>query len=183
MSYSLKMKNLQGRINRVFVETGTCDGKGVELAYQAGFQEIHSIELSEPLYQMAVDRVGKLSGVHLYLGDSAKVLPGILEKINTPCTFFLDAHYAEFPGTLTAKEGEGWKITPLRKELEILKRFPLSAKSIIMIDDIDGIAGPEMDQIGLSAVLKLLDEIYSNNRYGITFEDSARKESLLIAEP
>jgi len=40
--------------NPVFIETGTYHGEGIQYALQAGFKNVRSVELSEPLYQMSV---------------------------------------------------------------------------------------------------------------------------------
>ena len=36
--------------NRIFVETGSFNGDGIQAAIEAGFETIHSIELSEHYY-------------------------------------------------------------------------------------------------------------------------------------
>jgi hypothetical protein len=63
----------------------------------------------------------------MYLGDSKKVLPELLSKIDEPVTIFLDAHYS---GGSTAF---GEEEVPLLYELEILKKR--KHNDIIIIDD------------------------------------------------
>jgi hypothetical protein len=62
-------------------------------------------------------------------GDSAEVLPAILENIDEPALFWLDAHYS---GTKTA---HGKVETPIIAELNTVLRHKWAAEHIILIDD------------------------------------------------
>ncbi|MEJ2041362.1 MAG: DUF268 domain-containing protein, partial [Desulfosarcinaceae bacterium] len=78
--------------NRVFIETGTLLGRGVKAALLAGFSQVHSIEVDENLYAYNCAQFDHEPGVHLHKGESGKILPELLSRINQPVTFWLDAH-------------------------------------------------------------------------------------------
>lgn len=109
----------------ILVETGTYEGDMVK-AMLDSFAEIYSIELSKELFKKAQKRFAEIKKVHLYQGDSGKILPQILKELKQPAVFWLDAHYSE---GYTAK---GEKETPIFKELGAILKFPHKA---ILIDD------------------------------------------------
>ena len=111
----------------IFIETGTYRGDMVE-AQKSRFKKIISIELSRKLFEEAKHRFRKDPHIDLVYGDSGKILPEILDTINEPAIFWLDAHYF---GGVTQK---GDKVCPIMEELEaIFKSKPLN--HIILIDD------------------------------------------------
>jgi len=109
-----------------YIETGTYMGNGIKSVLQ-NYNNIHSIELSEKWYNYNVEQFKMNVNVSMYLGDSKKILPDLLNNINEPITIFLDAHYAGTPTALGDEE------TPLLFELEILKNRKYD--DIIIIDD------------------------------------------------
>ena len=112
---------------RIFVETGTCHGHMVQ-AQLDRFDRIYSIELDQALHQAAVQKFADRQHVHLLQGDSGKVLAQVLNKLEQPAIFWLDAH---FSGGVTAK---GDKNTPVIEEVEmILEQQHLD--HVILIDD------------------------------------------------
>ena len=114
----------------IFIETGTYLGDTVS-ALRYSFQEIYSIELDEKLAQRAKNIFKKYKHIHILQGDSAKILPKILEDIKKPILFWLDAHYS---GGITAK---GEKENPILEELQIILDYWVDG-SIILIDDASG---------------------------------------------
>ncbi len=124
----------------IFLETGTYKGNTVQRALEF-FPEIHSIELGKKFYLDAVNRFKNHNNVHLYLGDSANVLPKILPHLNNKTiAFWLDGHYS---GGATAK---GEQDTPIMKEIEAIAKTQ-TYDSILLIDDI-----------------RLFDTIVTNNK-------------------
>ena len=109
-----------------YIETGTYLGDGIKSVLN-NYENVHSIELSEKWYLHNVEQFKNNSNVKMYLGDSKKVLPELLNNINEPITIFLDAHYS---GGTTALGDEE---VPLLFELEILKNREYD--DIIIIDD------------------------------------------------
>jgi hypothetical protein len=126
----VKRRTMRNYIRRyglkVFVETGTFRGD-TTFALRNMFDTVHTIELSVPLYQAAKKRFAHYPNIHLYQGDSAKVLPEIVAKLTQPAFFYLDGHWC---GLDTAKTDTN---TPILDEVECVITQPL--RHIIFIDD------------------------------------------------
>ena len=80
--------------NRIFIETGSYVGDGIQSALDAGFETIYSIELSSQLFSHCCRRFEWDPRVLVCHGDSGEMLPGILKYIDEPVTFWLDSHYS-----------------------------------------------------------------------------------------
>lgn len=117
---------------RILVETGTCFGDTVE-ALKHDFDTIYSIELSEKLFAAAKERFKTSSHIELLHGDSGKVLKVVMERLDRPALFWLDAHYSggSLRGKVTAR---GEKDTPIFEELEHILAVHASGH-VIIIDD------------------------------------------------
>jgi hypothetical protein len=76
---------------RVLVETGTYMGE-TAWALRRDFDRIETIELEPTLARLARIRFGSKARVRVHEGDSATVLPQILEALDEPALFWLDAH-------------------------------------------------------------------------------------------
>jgi hypothetical protein len=112
---------------RTFVETGTFRGETIEFLLPE-MEQIHSVELSDQLHAAAVEKFKDRPQVHLYKGDSATVLPQIVDGLTTPALIWLDAHYS---AKVTA---HGPEETPILAELRAV--FGRSkAPHVILIDD------------------------------------------------
>jgi hypothetical protein len=124
----LAIKYYQRRFGlRTFVETGTYLGEMVE-AVKSRFTEVYSVELSAELAARAREKFAADEHVHIVEGDSAEVLPGILEKIQGPALFWLDGH---FSGGITA---QGPLDYPIIRELEHVRTHPFK-EHVILVDD------------------------------------------------
>lgn len=118
-----------------FIETGTYLGK-TPLALQSYFKSIHTIELSERLFKSSKDKLSQFKNIHCYLGDSANMLPIILEQTASDnVMIFLDAHWSG--GTATAR---GEDNTPILRELKAIQNH-LPKKFVIIIDDVREFCG------------------------------------------
>lgn len=112
---------------RIFVETGTFRGETIQFLLPE-MEEVHSVELSDELYRAAMRKFEGQPKVHLYKGNSASVLPVIIDKLNKPALLWLDAHYS---AKITA---HGPQETPILAELRAI--FERSkALHVILIDD------------------------------------------------
>jgi hypothetical protein len=112
---------------RVLIETGTFKGDMIH-AMLADFDRLYSIELSHSLYLAAKERFKDCRTVFLFEGDSEKVLPQILNEINEPAVFWLDAH------TSGGETARGRLDTPIEKELVDILNHPVKSH-VILIDD------------------------------------------------
>lgn len=110
-----------------FVETGTFLGDMIE-AQMNNFNQLYSIELSEPLYLKAKKRFEGLPKVEILNGDSGTVLVSLAKELTMPSIFWLDGHYS---GGFTAK---GDKDCPIIEELDAIFNGG-QLKHIILIDD------------------------------------------------
>ena len=122
----IKMYAKKFSIN-IFIETGTYLGNTVN-AVKKSFKKIYSIELNRTLYLKAKQKFIKYKHINVILGDSSEKLPEILSKIESPCLFWLDAHYS---GGNTSKTNVE---TPITKELQCILNYP-HKNHVILIDD------------------------------------------------
>jgi hypothetical protein len=109
------------------VETGTYFGDMLQ-AVRGAFSRLYSVEVDARLYERAVRRFRDDSSVTIVHGDSADVLPQLLNSINEPALFWLDAHYS---GGITAK---GKSATPVLRELTAIIARDKPAH-VILVDD------------------------------------------------
>lgn len=112
---------------KTFVETGTYLGKTAK-HMSAVFDRCHTIELSLGLYEAAKEALAPYENITLHQGDSATILPTILEKLDEPALFWLDAHYSAGP-TAGAKAS-----APIETELGAIFRHPVK-DHVVLIDD------------------------------------------------
>jgi hypothetical protein len=111
----------------ILIETGTYLGDMVD-AMKGVFDEIYSIELSRELANRAREKFKDLRHVHILQGDSPDVLAGLLPRISSPATIWLDAHYS---GGVTVK---GNTDTPIMRELGVIFEA-LQSACCLLIDD------------------------------------------------
>ncbi|MEN6553995.1 MAG: hypothetical protein ABFC34_14035 [Methanobacterium sp.] len=123
---------------KVFIETGTADGDGVDIAIKVGFEKIYSIELNPELHKKCVEKFNTEEyknyncEINLICGNSEIELPKILENIDEPFILWLDAHWSGGPYI-----GENMEFY-LPKELKsILKYSNKFDDSVIIIDDMN----------------------------------------------
>ena len=164
----------QFNYNRFFIESGSCQGDGIQNAIDSGYKYIYSVELSDYYYAYCQGRFHAVDNVRLFHGDSVKWLWRMIETITEPITFWLDGHDS---GDKTAK-GEGYKIDgfPVHEELAIIARHPVK-NHVILIDDIS--PSPDADWVReIEAVVMQI-----NPAYQIRYERGAQPEGyILIAE-
>jgi hypothetical protein len=110
-----------------FIETGTYMGDMID-AQKKNFVSLNTIELSHDLSTRAKRRFERFRNIHVYEGDSASLLSGIVRKIHKPSIFWLDAHYS---GGVTEKNKTN---TPIISELQVIL-MSSSLAHVILIDD------------------------------------------------
>ncbi|HSQ59292.1 MAG TPA: hypothetical protein VLT84_02470 [Acidobacteriota bacterium] len=111
----------------VLVETGTFEGEMARKCRDA-FREIHTIELDPGLAERAARRLGPWPWIHVHAGDSADLLPRLLERLPEPVLFWLDGHYS---GAGTA---HGAEETPLPREIETIAARRLGGDAVLVDD-------------------------------------------------
>lgn len=159
--------------NHYFLETGTMEGHGLREATRGGgFEEYHSIELSEYYYNLCREAFQADPRIHLWQGDSGQVLEEVIQNMHQPITFWLDGHYS---GNQTAKAETN---SPLMRELEAIKRHPIK-NHVILIDDVRLFGTEEFDFLSLQEVVQKIKEI--NPCYEFFLQDGACPQDILVA--
>lgn len=114
------------------VETGLWEGWGTSLRYFASWpswaQEVptlakqpvvYAIDYQEENCRRARENMPSLAAL---CGDSAELLPHVLENLPGPAFFWIDAHDPDMP-------------VPLRAELEAITTWKYRNESVVLIDD------------------------------------------------
>lgn len=150
--------------NEVFIETGSYRGDGIQLAQDAGFQKIISIDVDKDNLEFCLNRFNLKSShpsitaaLDLHHGDSSEYLYEIIYPIQERITFWLDSHWQMLEGT----EPIGHPF-PLLKELQQIKKHHRNDHTII-IDDMlimqKDIVGYDTKEI--VATLKSINPLYT----------------------
>lgn len=109
-----------------FIESGTYLGATAFWASQH-FSKVITIEASKELRDTAAQKYSSQKNIEFRHGNSPDVLADIVQQLDTPAIFWLDAHWS---GGITY----GQQIEcPLRLELEIIKTS--KQENIVLIDD------------------------------------------------
>lgn len=169
MPISMRLLEKYHQFGDVLVETGTYLGETVENGIKIGFKDIYSIELSKELYAQNVKKFHDFSNVHLFEGDSGKILGSVIEKITSPVVFWLDGHWSD---GITAR---GDKDFPLLDELDAIAQHRIKSH-ILMIDDVRCIEPIYSMQMIKDKILKI------NFRYVFNHEDGFCENDILVAK-
>jgi hypothetical protein len=170
----LKNNLFKKYLNKVFVETGSYMGDGVQFAIEAGFEKIYSIELSDKYFDICTKRFANNKNVIIVKGDSCEILLDVIKDIDVPITFWLDGHHSCGDTAL----GKYW--TPLMQELDQIKKHFIKNHTIL-IDDmqcwlnfnpIHGFYKPD--------ILNKLNDI--NDKYSFEYEDTVIPKDVLVAK-
>jgi predicted O-methyltransferase YrrM len=126
----------------VLVETGTYYGEMVA-AMRKQFDEIYSVEYDHALAARAAKKFSRWPHIHILEGDSQKKIPELLETLNRPALFWLDAGYYGWAGL----QGDKQRLTT---ELETILSHRIK-EHVILMDDARGLNGqngsPTVDQL------------------------------------
>ena len=127
--------------NKVCVETGTFRGQGIgRFLSTKMFDKIFSIDINPDYVNAAKHLYKKYPEVEVICGDSGVVMKDTINNISGGITFWLDAHHCGADSGC-AKE----YVSPIQKELDIIKEHPDREKHIIMIDDINYFSQQNID--------------------------------------
>ena len=171
---TLKLEVLKKYLNKVFIETGTYDASGTLVAVEAGFPFIITMEICPRLFQFSCERLKPTKNVMMLLGDSAVLLPPVLQGVEHRCTFWLDAHQ---PQDGTPHQGD-WENCPLRQELDTIASHPIKNHTIL-IDDVDYMGTGHLDNLTLDMVKERILAI--NPGYQFKLEDGNGPGTVLAA--
>jgi hypothetical protein len=139
----LLRESASGHALRILIETGTYMGE-TAWALRRDFDRIDTVELEPTLARLARIRFARTRNVRVHEGDSAVVLPRILDRLEQPALFWLDAH----PSTdRSARDAP----IPLRAELAAIAAHPVHGH-VLLVDDLQylGLPGfPRLDELNL----------------------------------
>lgn len=76
-----------------FIETGTYDGATCEITSQI-FNEVYTIEIHKPHYNLAMNRLKSRSNIHFFLGDSIEYFRNFETHFPLSAIVWIDAHYS-----------------------------------------------------------------------------------------
>lgn len=157
--------------NRVYIETGIYRGDSIQLALDAGFEEIIGVELFSEHIDFCRKRFDGNAAISYVLGDSAVCLWNVIKDIDEPITFFLDSH-----SQLFEDEPPMENPFPLLYELRQIARHPIKTHTII-IDDVLYMTHPDVTGWSRSDIEYELRKI---NDYKIEYVANPVKNNLLI---
>ena len=123
---------------KTIIETGTCDGRTVEFVLKHGAKAVRSGEGSKVRYDNCVSKFTDDDRVQLWNGFSSDLLWEMIEDINEPVVFFLDAHPSG-PGSYGHDEIQGGNPrfgqgNVLNQEIEIISRHHIKTHTVIVDD-------------------------------------------------
>lgn len=151
-----------------FIETGTYRGDGIQLAFDAGFLTIHSVDIVSHELNYRYPGHGQ---AHLYIGHSPEILrERILPYITGRCMFWLDAHSQLFEG-----EPDNF---PLLDELREIARHERK-DHVILIDDILYMTHPDITGWSRKQIESAILEI--NPCYKFTYLSNPVRRNILLA--
>lgn len=113
----------------VLIETGTYHGRNCRKAARL-FKTVHTIELDPVMHAAAAGRLAHLKHVHCHLGNSADVLPKVIDPTRST-TFWLDAHAIAYDGEPRPQDN------PVFAELRAILGLKWSAPYSVIIDDFE----------------------------------------------
>jgi hypothetical protein len=99
------------------------------------FDKVHTVELSEELYNQAKTKYENYDNINFYNDSSPRFLENILPTIDERCIIFLDAHGSG--GETTYDEKYGRYGSPILDELAAIKTFSSIQNHVLVIDDCD----------------------------------------------
>ena len=114
----------------ILVETGTFRGDAVARVEHA-FERIYTIEVDDALYEAARKRFRQSSKIEVLHGDSVVVLEQLMNSIDRPALFWLDAH--------NKWSIDGWQDhsdSPILEELAHISDATAHNAHVILIDDV-----------------------------------------------
>jgi hypothetical protein len=111
-----------------FIETGSYEGGGIELALESGFDTVYSIEITDHYYNFCCEKFKDNPKVKMVNGDSYIELEKLISLSDEPFTYWLDGHYSG------GNTGIGIELFPIMQELESILKRGVDGE-VIYIDD------------------------------------------------
>lgn len=159
-------KGLFGKyLNRVFVETGSNYGDGIQQALDEGFHIVYSTDILFDRYEACIERFKNDHRVHLIHADTIVFLKAILLIITEPVTFWLDAH-----------KGNGK--SPLMQELDIIGEHNIKTHTLLL----DDLRDWHIEKCGFDTEILKKRILKINPDYTFVLEDGYVPKDILVAK-
>ncbi|MGN6438401.1 MAG: hypothetical protein ACTHMM_17795 [Agriterribacter sp.] len=172
-----KQFTFEGR-KRTFVETGSYRGDGIQLAIDAGYTNIISIDIDPDNIDFCKHRFdlhrNPRADITLIVGDSAECLGAAISQIEKPTTFWLDSHWQMLEGT-----EPGSNPFPMLQELEQIRNHPVKEHTIFIDDML--IMQPDIVGYSNADVINALKKI--NPNYTMRYLPNPVVRGILVAIP
>jgi len=111
------------------VETGTYKGQSAKLLSKY-YSVVHTIELRPDLYEEAKKNNSDCKNIIHHRSDSVTILPEIINSLNCPTLYFLDAHLSGVDSAWDGRDN-----VPLLEELDVILFFQ-THPSVFIFDDL-----------------------------------------------
>lgn len=173
--YKNYFKEFKGN-HTTWIETGSFKGDAIELARQAGYNHIYSMDIDPANTDHCRTRFQletKNPHIRVSTGDSAVALSKLMRYITEPAMIWLDAHSQLFDD-----EPETENPFPLLMELEQLAKHPVKTHSIL-IDDILMLTHPDVTGWNRDTIENALLKI--NPAYKLTYLSNPVRNNILMA--
>jgi hypothetical protein len=172
------------KYSTTFVETGSCYGRSIQMALDAGYQLVKSVEAKWEFYQHCKAAFKTKPNVLLYYGKSIDQLPDMLIDIINPAVFWLDAHvsgeqsagYQDWVEKGENSDYDQHKI--LKAELHLV--LTNNNKHILLIDDQNG---PNTMNEEYIDIIKSYNPEYKFYWYDEQMGEMFYKDKILVAIP
>jgi hypothetical protein len=157
-----------------FIETGTYRGDTIYVAKEAGFEQISSCEIYDPLFLYTQNLFSHDSSITIYKQESPEFIEYLIGtgKITEPSTFWLDAHAS---GPLNGGKSVG---SPILDELREIAKGNIKDHTIL-IDDRRLFGSSEWGGVTEKEALDILMQI--NPKYNIFNLDGVVPGDILCA--
>jgi len=153
--------------HNIAIESGTFEGDFCLMVCN-DYDKIHTIEVVESFYNNAKERLKDHHNIECHFGNSPEIIRKLLEDIDEPVMFWLDAHYhggTQSPDTMK----------PLLAELEAIASHHIKTH-MIMIDDVREFPVYGTTKCEVESILKEI-----NPNYIIEYRDGCTPNDILIA--
>jgi SAM-dependent methyltransferase len=116
---------------KYFIEGGTYKGVSARMASKY-FDQVYTMEILERLFieACATASAEGITNIKHMLGDTLKLLPGVIQEVKDGGVFFLDSHISGFDSGWNGEDR-----VPLLKELEIILDGDVG-ESLFILDDV-----------------------------------------------
>ncbi len=158
----------------VYIETGFYEGASTQSALDLGFREVHSCDINPLFITKGTKKFQKQieqNRLFLYLQKSTDALKEILENLNEPAIFFLDAHGINYEGHTNNQDFSIEDGCPILEELKTIGAHHIKEHTIL-VDDLRMFAYQKNtwashSNIKIRTIVEQIRRINSDYKFGL----------------